>query len=117
MMKSYLTLILTATLVLTQANDALALERNTKMGKPTQEEMQMTVYEPDPDADAVVLYSRTDAQYEWGSDDFRMHYYYRVRIKVLTPEGVDKGNVEIAYYNPEDAIRSEEKIFNMVGIY
>ena len=28
---------------------------NMKFGKPTKEEMQMTVYEPEPEAEAVVL--------------------------------------------------------------
>ena len=33
---------------------------NLKFGKPTKEEMQMTIYEAEPDAEAVVLCRLTD---------------------------------------------------------
>ena len=36
---------------------------NMKFGKPTKEEMQMTIYTPDPQADAVVLCRLTDVEY------------------------------------------------------
>ena len=35
-------------------------EVNMKFGKPTKEELQMTTYEADPEADAVVLCRLTD---------------------------------------------------------
>ena len=35
---------------------------NMKFGKPTKEELQMTVYEPEPEAEAVVLCRLTDVE-------------------------------------------------------
>ena len=60
-----------------------ALKINNKMGKPTTEELNLTVYEPEPEAEAVVLYDATEAVYRWGTDDFRINYTHKTRIKIL----------------------------------
>ena len=57
-------LLLTCTWLTATAQDNV----NTKFGKPTKEEMQMTVYAPEPDAEAVVLCRLTDVEYTVQTD-------------------------------------------------
>ena len=61
---------------------------NMKFGKPTKEEMEMTVYSPDPDAEAVVLCRLTDVEYTVQTNSFLVDYREKCRIKVLKPNGV-----------------------------
>lgn len=106
------------------AGSVQALDLNTKMGKPTDEEMKMTQYDLDPDAKAVILYSETTARFDYNDamGAFHLIYFCKERIKVLTPEGVEAGNVKIPYYDLESTNRSEEDIrslkvstYNLVG--
>lgn len=89
-----------------------ALERNSKMGKPTMEEMEMTTYAPDPEADAVILFSDTDVRYDYqpNTGQFQLIYYCKERIKVLTQEGAKAGNVSLHYFDPESTSEIEEDI-------
>ena len=43
---------------------------NMKFGKPTKEEMQMTTYAADPEAEAVVLCRLTDVEYTVQTSSF-----------------------------------------------
>lgn len=89
-----------------------ALEKNTKMGKPTQEEMTMTQYDLDPEAEAVVLYRSRDVRYNLVGEKLELLYQNKVRIKILKPEGVDRGDVSINYYDPEKS-SNDEHITNL----
>lgn len=82
-----------------------ALDVNKKMGKPTQEELSMTVYAPDPEAEAVVLYSGTKVSYRLRADGFWIQTHIRKRIKILREGGKSEGNIEIVVYNNEDGVR------------
>ncbi|MBR5715827.1 MAG: DUF3857 domain-containing protein [Bacteroidales bacterium] len=86
---------------------ALALDRNTKFGSPTREEMSMTVYEADPDAAAVLLYSNTVVKFEQAGEDFGILYKVKKRIKVLKPEGIKHGDVVVVFYDPVKETRNE----------
>lgn len=71
---------------------AFGLEVNEKFGKPTMEEMEMTVYDADPEADAVVLYKEGNVNYRFDASStsgFIIEYDVVERIKVLTSDGVD----------------------------
>lgn len=112
------------TLLFMAAGNVFSLERNVKMGKPTDEEMTMTAYDPDPEAKAVVLFSETEVHYEFniGLGDFRLVYYHKERIKVLAAEGVEAGNGEITFVDPEEPGDSKEFVnglkvttYNMEG--
>jgi hypothetical protein len=93
-MKKYLlTIILTALSVVTAAG------QNLKWGKPTAEELNMTVYAPDPEAAAVMLCHLTDVSYSLIGDDFKVFYRIKGRVKVLKPEGRDAGDVTIVYHS------------------
>lgn len=70
---------------------------NMKFGKPTKEEMQMTVYEADPNAEAVVLCRLTDVEYTVQSTSFLVDYHEKCRIKVLKPGGARFAKVVVPY--------------------
>ena len=70
---------------------------NMKFGKPTNEEMQMTVYEAEPDAEAVVLCRLTDVEYTVQMSSFLTDYREKVRIKVLKPSGARFAKVVVPY--------------------
>ena len=70
---------------------------NMKFGKPTKEEMEMTVYSPDPDAEAVVLCRLTDVEYTVQTSSFLVDYREKCRIKVLKPGGTRFAKVVVPY--------------------
>ena len=70
---------------------------NMKFGKPTKEEMQMTTYEAEPDAEAVVLCRLTNVEYTVQSTSFLVDYHEKCRIKVLKPSGARFAKVTIPY--------------------
>lgn len=70
---------------------------NTKFGKPTKEEMEMTVYAPEPDADAVVLCHLTNVEYTVQAINFLTDYREKMRIKVLKPGGARFAKVVVPY--------------------
>lgn len=76
-------------------------DSNLKYGKPTDEELSMTVYAPDSSAVAVVLYKKTEAYYEFIANNFRINYAHEFRIKVLKSEGTSYADVTIPYYDNE----------------
>jgi len=88
------------------------LDRNTKFGSPTEEEISMTVYEADPDAAAVLLYNYTKVNFVQEGEDLGILYKVKKRIKVLKPEGIKHGDVAILFYVPAKEVR-DERISNV----
>ncbi|MBR7055349.1 MAG: hypothetical protein IKI26_11415 [Prevotella sp.] len=84
-------------LVLPYLTAAAQSDVNMKFGKPTKEEMQMTVYEAEPEADAVVLCRLTDVEYTVQTSGFLVDYREKFRIKVLKPNGARFAKVVIPY--------------------
>ena len=71
-----------------------------KWGKPTQEELTMTTYDPNPEAEAVILHKETTAKVDYVGDDFKLRTTVKCRIKVLKAQGKDWANGTILYrYN------------------
>lgn len=70
---------------------------NMKFGKPTKEEMEMTEYAPDPNAEAVVLCRLTDVEYAVQNSGFLTDYKEKCRIKVLKASGSRLAKVVIPY--------------------
>ena len=87
--------------------EVVALDVNKKFGKPTDEEMSMTVYAPDPDAEAVKLYSDTDVQFDFMADDFWVVYRVKERVKVLKPEGASAADVTIVFDDPQGSTNGD----------
>ena len=77
-------------------------EPNLKWGKPTDEELKMESYAPDPEAAAVVLCHLTDVNYSLFGSDFKVFYRIKSRVKVLKAEGKDVADVTIAYHDAEN---------------
>ena len=75
-----------------------AQEFSRRFGRITKDELEMTVYDKAPDAEAVILYEDIDVRYEI-SDKIRIVYDYRIKIKILRKEGTSWGNGEIMLYN------------------
>ena len=70
---------------------------NMKFGKPTDEEMNMTVYDADSTAEAVVLCRLTDVSYTIQFNGYLVDYREKIRIKVLKPSGERYAKVTIPY--------------------
>ena len=85
---------------------------NMKFGKPTKQEMQMTTYDAEPDADAVVLCRLTDVEYTIQQTGYLVDYREKVRIKVLKPDGTRFAKVVIPYLKntPMDNCSNESKM-------
>ena len=88
---------LTALLLLAGLNVAAQQPVNTKFGKPTKEEMEMTVYDADPNAEAVVLYRQTNVEYTVQTNSYLVDYIEKWRIKVLKPNGARFAKVVVPY--------------------
>ena len=76
---------------------ASAADVNMKWGKPTQEEMQMTVYDAEPNAEAVVLCRLTEVEYTVQTNSYLVDYHEKMRIKVLKPSGARFAKVVVPY--------------------
>ena len=82
---------------------AQAQDINMKFGKPTKEEMQMTTYAAEPEAEAVMLCRLTDVNYTVQISGYLVDYHEKYRIKVLKPEGQRYAHVVIPYLTNQSA--------------
>ncbi|MBN1144229.1 MAG: DUF3857 and transglutaminase domain-containing protein [Bacteroidales bacterium] len=82
-------------------------------GKLNMNELQMTTYNRDNLAEAVVLYDIGKTLFTTG--DFGVHFIFDriVRIKILSKAGLKYAEIEIPYYIDKDGI---EKISDIQGI-
>ena len=97
-------------------------EPSLKFGKPSEDELKMTTYAQDSSAAAVVLYSISDARYEYNANEFQLVYYNEVKIKVLKSEGTSYANINIPYYENDENRNTKEFVsqinaasYNMEG--
>ena len=100
---------------------AQTLEPNLKWGKPTDAELNMTTYAPDPEAEAVVLCCETVLRYDLTSGSFKLTRSTKKRIKILKEEGKSHANGSISYmYNGhrlgdcEQLVKLKATAYNMV---
>lgn len=70
-----------------------------KFGDVPKEQLEMEVYEGDSTANAVVLFSKGEAELEYLGNEFYLTVKRHVRIKILSDEGLDEGDIEISYRN------------------
>ena len=83
---------------------------NSKFGKPTKEEMLMSVYEPDTTAAVVCLYKETKVTYY---DIQSMLYHHKIRLKILKESGVSHALVSIYSRSPIEKLTATA--YNMVN--
>lgn len=96
---------------------ASAQEYSFKYGKIASDELTMTSYAPEPDAEAVFIYDDTDIHYVFGQS-IQLECYRSVKIKVLKDEGVRWGDVAIDCYHrlmsKETVSRLSAAAYNLV---
>ena len=95
-------------MAVTLTSSAQTMEPNLKWGKPTDQELQMTEYAADKDADAVVLCQMTKVYYNFVNGDFKVTYQVSSRLKVLKPDGKRVADRNIVYYENETNRRRRE---------
>ncbi len=62
------------------------IEPTLKFGKPSDNELKMTVYEPDTTATAIVLYDIGKSNYRYTNNEFVLITQRSVKIKILKSE-------------------------------
>lgn len=91
--------ILTLALFLFISVNTFAQFKDINMGIVPLEEVKMTSFPDDPEAEAVVLYDKGFANFftsrQGGLD---LHFTRKVRIKILKKTGLERANIQIALY-------------------
>jgi hypothetical protein len=87
-----------------------------KFGLVPQDLLEMTAYDKDSTAAALVVYESNDVYYDWNSTekDFEVVTDYTVRIKILTPDGIKYANGAIPFLKGRTSA-SSENITNLTG--
>lgn len=67
-----------------------------RFGKVSADELSMTSYDKDPEAEAVYLNEESNLYYQIGNN-ITITRDYRARIKILKPEGTDQANISLTY--------------------
>lgn len=85
-----------------------------KFGKVTEDELKMTVYEPDTTAPAVILYDdgQSDIKYDVTKNRFMLTFNRFLRIKILKQSGTEWGNFAISLYS---SVQSKEDLNDVDG--
>ena len=107
---------LIASLLLTICAAANASDLDSRFGKVSREELEMTSYAPDTSAVAVYLYSEESTELVVQPSSFTNYRKVRRRIKVLKDEGKSYADFEIPYNRKADKHVSGIKLttFNLV---
>ncbi len=82
----------------------LHAQQAEKFGKVSKEVLEMTSYEKDKDAEAIVLFDvgTTFMEYIDGDGGFILRHERHKRIKILKQAGTQYANVEVSFYVPEN---------------
>lgn len=86
-----------------------------KFGKPTEEELKMTVYQPDTAAVAVILSDdgQSEVKYDVAKGRFMLSFKRFLRIKILKQSGTEWGNFIISLYSSN---QSKEELVDVDGV-
>lgn len=90
-------------------------EPNLTWGQPTQQELEMTSYAPEPDADAVVLCKTTEMKYVIQGHDIMVQYDVKGRIKILKTEGTKHAILGIEYTVNDEKAGNREEVTEIKG--
>lgn len=72
-----------------------------KFGKIPEDDLAMTVFEPDPEASAVVLGDFGKLNFLFKDSDVLYHFYRHRRIKLLKRSSFEMGDILIPYYSKD----------------
>jgi hypothetical protein len=75
---------------------------NLKWGDIPEEDLAMTIYDKDSSASAVVLEDLTKMWLTSSLEDLLVAYEHHTRIKILTSEGLDQGDIDLVYFSRND---------------
>lgn len=89
------------------------IEPTLKFGKPSNDELKMTVYEPDTTATAIVLYDIGKSNYRYINNEFVLITQRSVKIKILKSEGKQYADINIPYYAPEQTSENRDNIYDL----
>ncbi|MCB9070848.1 MAG: DUF3857 and transglutaminase domain-containing protein [Calditrichae bacterium] len=101
-MKKRMLWLLLGVAFLVKTGMAQDLEKLPKFGKVSKEELAMTSYADDPEAEAVVLFADGDLKLESDGNMYFVEGEYHFRIKILTEEGKGQADIVIPYYYEDD---------------
>ena len=98
---------------------ARAQEHGFKFGQFSYKELEMTRYEPDTSASAVVLDEFGESYIQEYNDVVQLTFIHHQKIKILKTDGLDEANFKIPLYNEgttESFLYSVQgSTFNLVG--
>ena len=96
-------------------NKASAQDKYTEIeGRTTQYEMDMTSYDKDPDAEAVIIYRLGEYRFmEDAHYGLLLSMKFRVKIKILQQAGIEYANLEIPYYTDKNG---DERVTDVSAI-
>lgn len=89
------------------------IEPNLKWGKPTDEELTMTEYSLDKDAEAVELYRLVEVDYWLLDGSFKVVNRIKGRVKVLKDEGKELANGSITFREDEGNSAYKEAVIGL----
>lgn len=90
------------------SSSVISQELDIEFGEIDKSDLEMTVYQPDSSASAVVLYDYGHSYFNFNTYDytFDLTFETHVRIKILNKDALDRGTFEINLY--EDGRYKEE---------
>jgi hypothetical protein len=98
----FIAILMVATSIAASAGE---LKPNTKLGKPTKDELSMTQYDKDPSASALYLAKLCNVRYTFNkSDGMLVEYEYITRVKILKEEGKKYATVAVDYFDNGDGL-------------
>lgn len=101
------------------ANISISQELDIKFGKVDKSDLEMTIYDADSSASAVVLYDYGHSYFNFDKQDYNLQLTFEthVRIKILKKDGLSKGTFVINLYengkNEEKITRAKGYTFNL----
>ncbi|MEQ9423342.1 MAG: DUF3857 domain-containing protein [Cyclobacteriaceae bacterium] len=91
-----------------------AQERSMKFGKVSVKDLQMTEYQLDPEAEAVVLGDIAEARFRYNQErGFQLVFEHHIRIKILKKSGYEQADISIPLYRSDQS--AKEVIGNIKG--
>ncbi len=92
-------------------------QENQAFGVLTEEDRSFTSYEKDPDAPAVVLYEVGDNYFKEIKNVIRLVKRYHVKIKILTTQGFEQGDINIPYIGSEKIVNLKAVTHNNDSLF
>ncbi len=109
-MKNQFILLLLLSMANSLCGQQTILTPSLKFGKPSTEELALTVFTPDTSAVAIVLYRTGTTKYTYNLNQFGLFTEISTKIKILKPEGLQYANVTLPYYVPEKSPEKKDNI-------